>query len=111
MKGALTSGENIADLGGLRLALRALKASKGFDEKALVDGFTPMQRFFLSWSQCWRQNITKERSLKLLTVDPHGPNEMRCNGPLSNMPEFHEAFDVNEGDPMYLPQEQRVDIW
>ena len=111
VKGALTSGENIADLGGLRLALRALKATEGYKEDTLVDGFTPTQRFFLSWAQCWRQNITKERSLQLLTLDPHGPNEMRCNGPLSNMPEFHEAFDVKEGDPLYLPVEKRVDIW
>ena len=111
VQGKLTSGENIADLGGLRLALRALVASEGYDEKALIDGFTPVQRFFLSWSQCWRQNITKERSLQLLTLDPHGPNEMRCNGPLSNMPEFHEAFDIKEGDAMYLPKDKRVDIW
>lgn len=112
VKGALTSGENIADLGGLRLALRALKATENYSEEdALVDGFTPTQRFFLSWSQCWRQNITKERSLQLLTLDPHGPNEMRCNGPLSNMEEFHAAFDVKEGDPQFLPVEKRVDIW
>lgn len=111
VKGALTSGENIADLGGLRLALRALKATEGYDGEAKVDGFTPTQRFFLSWSQCWRQNITKERSLQLLTLDPHGPNEMRCNGPLSNMAEFLEAFDVKAEDPMYLPVDKRVDIW
>lgn len=60
---------------------------------------------------CWRQNITKERSLQLLTIDPHGPNEMRCNGPLSNMPEFHDAFNVAEESPMYKPVDQRVDIW
>ena len=111
VQGKLTSGENIADLGGLRLALRALKAESTYSAETLVDGFTPVQRFFLSWAQCWRQNITKERSLQLLTIDPHGPNEMRCNGPLANMQEFHEAFDVKHGDPMHLPKEQRVDIW
>ena len=111
VQGKLTAGENIADLGGLRLALRAMKAAEGYNEAVLVDGFTPIQRFFLSWSQCWRQNITKERSLQLLTLDPHGPNEMRCNGPLANMSEFHEAFDVKEDDAMYLPPEKRVDIW
>jgi putative endopeptidase len=111
VQGKLTSGENIADLGGLRLALRALKATESYDETALIDGFTPVQRFFLSWSQCWRQNITKERSLQLLTIDPHGPNAMRCNGPLSNMSEFHNAFDVKEGDAMYHPEDKRVDIW
>lgn len=111
VQGKLTSGENIADLGGLRLALRALKASDGYDGNVLVDGFTPTQRFFLSWSQCWRQNVTKERSLQLLTLDPHGPNEMRCNGPLSNMAEFHEAFAVKDSDEMYLSSDKRVDIW
>ena len=111
VQGKLTSGENIADLGGLRLALRALKATDGFDSSALIDGFTPVQRFFLSWAQCWRQNITQERSLQLLTIDPHGPNELRCNGPLSNMPEFHEEFGVQEGDPMYKPEPMRVNIW
>jgi len=111
VQGKLTCGENIADLGGLRLAYRALKSTAGFDDTKTIDGFTPTQRFFLAWSQCWRQNITKERSLQLLTLDPHGPNEMRCNGPLSNIPEFHEAFGVKEDAPMYRPPETRVDIW
>jgi putative endopeptidase len=110
VQGSLTSGENIADLGGLRLALRALKATEGLDDDAKIDGFTPTQRFFLSWAQCWRQNITKERSLQLLTINPHGPNSMRCNV-VSNMPAFHDAFDVTDGDPMYKPVVERVDIW
>jgi len=111
VKGSLTSGENIADLGGLRLALRALKATSGFDDSVKIDGFTPTQRFFLSWAQVWRQNITKERSLQLLTIDPHGPNSMRCNGVVSNMPEFHAAFDVQEADKMFRPEATRVNIW
>lgn len=110
VQGKLTCGENIADLGGLRLAMRALKATDGYDESKLIDGWTPMQRFFLAWCQCWRQNITKERSLQLLTLDPHGPNEMRSNGPLSNIPEFHEAFNIEPG-PMYREPSERVDIW
>jgi putative endopeptidase len=111
VKGKLTSGENIADLGGLRLALRGLVNTKNYDRNLLVDGFSPIQRFFLSWAQCWRQNITKERALHLLTIDPHGPNEMRCNGPLSNMAEFHEAFSVTAKDPMFKESGERVDIW
>jgi putative endopeptidase len=112
VQGKLTSGENIADLGGLRLALRALTAQSSYQQGTPIDGFTPLQRFFLAWAQNWRQNITKERSLQLLTLDPHGPNEMRCNGPLSNMPEFHEAFDVGGGGKaMFKPKEARVDIW
>jgi putative endopeptidase len=70
VKGSLTSGENIADLGGLRLALRGLINSPGFDPNARIDGFTPVQRFFLSWAQCWRQNILEARALQLLTIDP-----------------------------------------
>lgn len=111
VKGKLTSGENIADLGGLRLAMRALVNSKGYDPNADIDGFTPIQRFFLSWAQCWRQNITEQRALQLITIDPHGPNELRCNGPLSNMSEFHQAFGVKEGDAMYKDVKSRVDIW
>lgn len=112
VQGKLTSGENIADLGGLRLALRALKAQPSYQAANSIDGFTPLQRFFLAWAQNWRQNITKERSLQLLTLDPHGPNTMRCNGPLSNMPEFHEAFNANgSGKAMFKPVEDRVDIW
>mmetsp|Transcript_39287 Transcript_39287/g.58358 ORF Transcript_39287/g.58358 Transcript_39287/m.58358 type:complete len:702 (-) Transcript_39287:193-2298(-) len=111
VQGKLTCGENIADLGGIRLAYRALKATTDFDEEKKIDGFTPTQRFFLGWGQCWRQNVTKDRALQLLTLDPHGPNEMRCNGPLSNIAEFHQAFDVAEGNPMYREAKTRVDIW
>ena len=111
VQGKLTSGENIADLGGLRLALRALKQQEGYNDSQEIDGFTPTQRFFLAWAQCWRQNITKERSLQLVTLDPHGPNEMRCNGPLSNMSEFHSAFGISKDSVMYRPAEARVDIW
>lgn len=111
VQGKLTCGENIADLGGLRLAYRALKAQAGFETAPLIDGFTPTQRFFLAWAQAWRQNITMERSLQLITLDPHGPNEMRANGPLSNMEEFLQAFSVPEDAPMYRPVETRVDIW
>jgi putative endopeptidase len=110
VQGKLTSGENIADLGGLRLAYRALKSTDSFDDTKLIDGFTQTQRFFMSWAQCWRQNIEKERSLQLLTLDPHGPNEMRCNCPLSNLPEFHNAFDISSG-PMFKSSGTRVDIW
>mmetsp|Transcript_3426 Transcript_3426/g.6799 ORF Transcript_3426/g.6799 Transcript_3426/m.6799 type:complete len:110 (+) Transcript_3426:1930-2259(+) len=105
------SGENIADFGGLRLALRALKANSNYNPQTMVDGFTPVQSFFLSRAMAWRHNVTRERTLQLLTLDPRVPNEMRWNGPLANMPDFHEAFDVKEGDPMFLPKEQPFDIW
>jgi len=111
VQGKLTSGENIADLGGMRLALRALQAQPGFEPAVEIDGFTLVQRFFLAWAQCWRQNITQERSLQLLTLDPHGPNEMRCNGTLKNIPEFHAAFQIPAESPMFLDKALRVDIW
>ena len=62
-------------------------------------------------AQCWRQNVTEQRALQLITIDPHGPNELRCNGPLSNIKEFHQAFGIEEGDVMYKKVESRVDIW
>ena len=111
VQGKLTCGENIADSGGILLALRALNNVKDFSSLPSIDGFTPTQRFFLSWAQAWRQNITKERSLQLLTLDPHGPNEMRCNLPLSNIGAFHQAFEIPEDSLMFKPIEQRVDIW
>jgi len=109
VKGELTSGENIADLGGLRLALRALREQPNF--ASVIGGLTSTQRFFYGWAQCWRMNVKKERALQLLTIDPHGPTEFRCNGPLSNMPEFHDAFDVSDDSPMCKALEDRVDIW
>ena len=80
-------------------------------DEPLINGFTPMQRFFLAWSQCWRENCKEQRSLQLLTIDPHGPNELRCNQPLSNMAEFHAAFGVVENDPTYKAAASRADIW
>ena len=93
VQGKLTCGENIADMGGLRLSYRALKNTPGFDDTKRFGGFT------------------RERSLQLLTLDPHGPNEMRTNSPLSNIAEFHEAFGVKENDPMYKEKSKRVNIW
>jgi putative endopeptidase len=115
VKGKLTCGENIADLGGLKLAYRAYcKTLPGGDPEAeatKVGGFTGKQRFFLSWAKVWAQNIEKERELQLVTVDPHGPNELRVNGPLSNIQEFFDAFQIKEGSAMHRAEGQRVDIW
>mmetsp|Transcript_4278 Transcript_4278/g.7021 ORF Transcript_4278/g.7021 Transcript_4278/m.7021 type:complete len:444 (-) Transcript_4278:927-2258(-) len=113
LNGKLTCGENIADLGGVKLALRALKKrlARQSTPTPPINGFTSEQRLFLAWSQAWRENVKKERALQLVTLDPHGPNELRCNGTLKNVPEFLEAFGILDGDPMFLPQEQRVDIW
>lgn len=113
LKGKLTCGENIADLGGVKLSLRALnkELSKRSSPVELINGFTPRQRFFLSWSQAWRENVKKERALSLVTLDPHGPNEFRCNGTLSNVQEFFDEFGITSGDKMFRDVEDRVDIW
>jgi putative endopeptidase len=118
LNGKLTCGENIADLGGVKLSLRALKKyletetpSKSVANQPLINGFTPYQRLFLAWSQAWRENVKKERAIQLVTLDPHGPNELRCNGTLSNVQEFFEAFNIKEGSAMYKAVEDRVDIW
>lgn len=109
----MTCGENIADLGGVKLSLRALQ--KRLTELATpppaINGFTPVQRLFLAWAQAWRQNVTEERAKQLVTLDPHGPNELRCNGTLSNVAEFFEAFEIPEDSPMFRPAGERVDIW
>eukprot|EP00605_Chrysophyceae_sp_TOSAG23-4_P001013 GSChrysophyteH1.ASY1.ANO1.1114.1 assembled CDS len=116
IKGEFTQGENIADLGGVKLALRALKKRLESEPKENIrplNGFTPLQRFFLAWSQVWRQNSTKENALAMVTLDPHGPSELRCNNTVSNVPEFLEAFNVGPEDPMgkYHGEGSRVEIW
>ena len=111
LNGSLCAGENLADLGGLRLSYRALAAAGDPAKSALIDGYTQQQRFFFGWAQLWREVNTKENQLRLLTLDPHGPNSFRINGPLMNVPEFYDAFGVKEGDAMFLAVEKRVDIW
>jgi putative endopeptidase len=108
LNGKLTQGEIIADLGGLKLAYRALIKTLP-ENPPLINGFTPQQRIFLAWSQCWRQNIKEERAKQLVTLDPHGPNHFRANGPLTNLVEFYDAFGITENDNMY--RKDRVCIW
>jgi predicted metalloendopeptidase len=112
VNGELTLGENVADLGGLKLALRAFKASS--PEAAGppdADGFTPVQRLFLSWAQVWRANIKAAAAALRLATDPHAPHTLRVNGPVSNIADFHEAFGVKPGDAMWRDPDARVDIW
>ncbi len=111
VNGQLTQGENIADLGGLNVALDALRKTDEFKSNEMINGFTPLQRFFLAWAQVWRGN-DREESLKLLIKsNEHAPNKFRVNGPLSNMPEFWEAFNVQPGDPMRRSDMELVKIW
>lgn len=112
INGALTIGENIADLGGLTLAYYALKRSlQGKAEPAPIDGFTWQQRFFMSWAQVWHNNIKDEELRNRLQTDPHSPARYRINGPLKHLNEFYDAFGVQEGDKMWIPLEQRILIW
>ncbi|WP_337176895.1 M13 family metallopeptidase [Paludisphaera sp.] len=111
VNGALTIGENIGDLGGLSIAYRAYKRSLEGKEAPVIDGLTGDQRFFLGWAQAWRTKFRDAELARRLTTDPHSPAEFRCNGVVRNMPEFHEAFDVKEGDGLWLAPEDRVRIW
>jgi putative endopeptidase len=111
INGSLTQGENIADLGGLSVALTAFKKTDQYKNNTIIDGFTPEQRFFLSWAQIWRASIRKENQLLRLKVDPHSPSKYRVNGPLSNIPEFKKAFNIKDNSPMARPENERVKIW
>jgi endothelin-converting enzyme/putative endopeptidase len=111
INGQFTSGENIGDLGGLSIAYLAYKMSLNGEEAPVIDGWTGDQRFFLGWAQVWRSKARDEELKRRLTVDPHSPPKFRANGAAVNVPAFYEAFDVKEGDGMYLPEEERVKIW
>ena len=112
LNGKFTCGENIADLGGVKLALRALKKhlADGIPQQK-INGFTPEQRLFLAWSQIWRQNVKKERAIQLVTLDPHGPNELRCNGTLSNIQDFYDVFNISSESAFFVSESERVNIW
>jgi endothelin-converting enzyme/putative endopeptidase len=107
VNGRLTLGENIADNGGLRLALMAYLAGPGVGAE-IVDGFTPTQRFFVSWAQAWCVNVRPEAERLQIATDPHSPNRYRVNGPLSNMPEFARAFSCKSDAPMVRQNACRV---
>lgn len=110
VNGRLTLGENIADLGGLTIAYDAFLAGLDGDEDE-IGGFTPSQRFFLSYATIWRMNYTEEYLRMLANVDVHSPNQFRVNGPVSNFAPFAEAFDVEPGSPMRRPAEETASIW
>lgn len=110
--GSLTLGENIADLGGVNIAYTALlKAMEGKDMNAKIDGFTPSQRFFLSYAQVWRNNIRDKELMRRLKEDVHSPGEARVNGIVYNIPAFYKAFNLKAGDAMYIPDDKIIKIW
>ena len=111
VNGEFTLGENIGDLGGISIGLLAYKLSLDGEEPPVIDGFTGIQRVFLGYSQVWRRKFRDEELRRRIATDPHSPAEYRANGPVRNVPEWYEAFDVQPGDALYLPPEERVKIW
>ena len=117
VNGALTIGENIGDLGGLGIALKAYSlalADAGIpsvDEAPVIDGLTGLQRFFYSWARIWRSKSRPDYAELLLTVDPHSPAEFRCNGIVRNVDAFYTAFEVDPKDALWLSPNERVCIW
>jgi putative endopeptidase len=111
VKGESSLGENIGDLGGLSIALRAYHDSLQGRDAAVIGGLTGDQRFFLSFAQVWRSKIRDDALRNQVMSDVHSPDNFRVNGMLPNLDEWYEAFDVKPGDKLYVPPEQRVRIW
>ena len=111
INGDLTMGENIADLGGLLLALDAYRLSLKGRPAPVLDGLTGDQRVLLGWAQVWRSKYRDDMTRKQLVSDPHAPPKYRVNVPVRNIDSFYRAFAVKPGDPLYIPPEQRVRIW
>ena len=114
LNGELTLGENIGDLGGLSIAYKAWRAAqdkKDAPDTEPIDGFTPAQRLFVSWAYVWQEKSRDEALKTRIATDPHSPAEFRAAQTPRNVDAFYEAFDVQESDQMWLPQEERVAIW
>jgi putative endopeptidase len=110
VNGALTVGENIGDLGGVTIAYQAWRIANEGNEDQVLDGLTGAQRLFAGWATCWRTKAREEEAVRRLSVDPHSPPEFRANV-VRNLEEFYDAFDVKEGDELWLAPEERVRIW
>ena len=106
-----TLGENIGDHGGLSIAFTAMENALAGKEQGLIDGFTPAQRFYLSYGAIWAQNITDEEKSRLTMLDVHSLAVNRVNVSVKNFQTFFDAFGIKEGDPMFLPESERVHIW
>jgi len=111
VNGEFTLGENIGDLGGITIGLLAYMMSLDDKEAPVIDGLTGVQRVFLGYGQVWRGKSREEALRVRIATDPHSPPKYRTNGAVRNVPEFYEAFNVAEGDALYLPAEERVKIW
>ncbi len=113
VNGTFTLGENIGDLGGIKASYEGFKIflANQKEKLAKIDGFTPEQRFFLSWATVWRTKIRPDALKNRIKTDPHAPGFFRAYIPLKNVDAFYKAFDIKEGDKMYLKPEDRVKIW
>ena len=111
VKGALTLGENTADIGGVAIAYDAFKLTKEGQDTTKIDGFTPDQRFYISIAHIWRVKMKDEFLRLWINNNPHSPPMWRVNGPLMNAPHFYEAFNVQPDDKMYVPEDRRIKIW
>ena len=111
VNGALTIGENIGDLGGLAIAWKAYLLSLEGGVPPVIDGLTGAERFFLSWAQAWQIKLRDEEALRQLSIDPHSPNEFRCNQIVRNIDEFADAFGLSDSDALWLDPAERVRIW
>lgn len=111
INGNATQGENIADLGGMLLGLDAFKKTDTYKKNKKIGGFTQLQRYFLGYALGWLSEERKEHLASQVMTDVHAPAKERVNGPVVNIPEFYEAFDVKAGDKMYRPDSLRVKIW
>jgi putative endopeptidase len=111
VNGALTIGENIGDLGGLSIAWKAYLISLAGEEPPVIDGLSGAERFFLSWAQAWQLKARDEEVIRLLSIDPHSPNEFRCNQIVRNIDDFYGTFGVTETDELWLDPTERVTIW
>jgi putative endopeptidase len=111
VNGALTLGENIGDNSGLAIAYKAYRISLAGHEAPVIDGFTGDQRLYLGWVQVWRGKVREAEAIQRIKTDPHAPPAVRGTAPLRNQAGFYSAFGLSPGDKMYLPPEQRVNIW
>ena len=111
INGELTQGENIADLGGTIMAYEAFKRTDQFKNNIIIAGLNPAQRFFLGYALAWMVNERPETVASQVKSNEHSPAKFRVNGPLSNIPEFYQAFGVKQGDALWVPDSLRVKIW
>ncbi len=111
VNGALTVGENIGDLGGLSIALKAYEIALAGKESPIIDGMNGYQRLFLAWAQAWRGKVRPEELRRRIATDPHSPYEFRCNQIVRNIPAFYSTFGITEADALWLDEDQRVAIW